>query len=160
MPKALPNPSGPVFTLSDDFLASALQASHQSERRRIIQPIQRNQESKVQRLLNYLQPGTYIRPHCHPQPHATESVCLLSGSLEVLIFTPEGQITSRHLLSPKSPLIDLEPGVWHGMIVKEADTVIFEVKQGPYEPMNDKDFASWAPPEDSPQVADYLASLQ
>ncbi len=160
MPKSLPNPQGKVVLLDDGLLSQALLASRKSERRRIIQPIQRSQDSKVQRLLNCLQPGSYIRPHCHSQAHATETICLLSGSLEVLIFSPEGAVTARHLLSPKSPLIDLEPGVWHGMIVKEADSVILEIKHGPYQAMHDKDFAPWAPPENSPEAADYLARLQ
>ncbi len=159
MASALPNPQGEVFTLSEELLSHALQASRHSERRRIIQPIQRDQSARVQRLLNCLQPLTYIRPHCHPHPHASETICLLSGSLEVLIFSTDGGITSRHLLSVKSPLIDLQPGVWHGMIVKEPDTVILEVKQGPYQASTDKKFAAWAPPEDSPQAAQYLAQL-
>ncbi len=65
---------------------------------------------------------------------ATESVCLLNGHLEVLIFNPEGSIHTRHHLTPTSSLIDIEPRVWHGMIVHEPDTVIFEVKKGPYNP--------------------------
>jgi cupin fold WbuC family metalloprotein len=56
-------------------------------------------------------------------------------------------------------LIDLEPDLWHGMIVLEADTVIFEVKRGPYDPATDKEFASWSPQEDSPEVAAYLTTL-
>ena len=160
MANALPNPIGDLFTLTEDLLAKGRAASRQSPRLRIIQPIQRTQESKVQRLLNFLQPGTYIRPHRHPLAHATESICLLSGALEILIFTPQGSILSRHLLSSSSPLIDLEPGLWHGMIVKEPDTVIFEVKQGPYLPIDDKDFASWVPAENSPEVSEYLKSLQ
>ncbi|MFT6382681.1 MAG: cupin fold WbuC family metalloprotein [Akkermansiaceae bacterium] len=56
-------------------------------------------------------------------------------------------------------MIDLEPDLWHGMIVLEADTVIFEVKRGPYDPATDKEFASWSPQEDSPEVAAYLTTL-
>lgn len=122
-------------------------------------PIQRSSQAKVQRLLNFLQPGTYVRPHRHPLPHATESVCLLEGHLEVIIFSPEGQMTGRHHLSPRSPLIDLEPNTWHGMIIHDPDTVIFETKQGPYDPMTDKEFAPWSPEEDSPDAAPFLNSL-
>ena len=45
------------------------------------------------------------------------------------------------------------------MIVHEPDTVIFEVKKGPYNPETDKEFASWSPEEDSPEVTDFLARL-
>ena len=159
MPNALPNPSGNLFTLTEEILQKGLEASRTSPRLRMIQPVQRDQNARVQRLLNFLQPGTYIRPHCHPQPHASESVCLLKGHLEVLIFHSDGLVRERHHLSPATPLIDLEPGIWHGMIVHEEDTVIFEVKQGPYDPTTDKEFASWAPAENSPDAEDYLEKL-
>jgi len=159
MPNALPNPIEDVFALNEVILSKGKSASRKSSRLRMIQPVQRTQTAKVQRLLNFLQPGTYIRPHCHPLEQATESVCLLNGHLEVLIFNPEGSIHTRHHLTPTSSLIDIEPRVWHGMIVHEPDTVIFEVKKGPYNPATDKEFASWSTEEDSPEVKDFLARL-
>ncbi|MGD1978696.1 MAG: WbuC family cupin fold metalloprotein [Akkermansiaceae bacterium] len=159
MPNALPNPEGSVFLPDESLFQKGREESRKSPRLRMIQPLQRDQESRVQRLLNFLQPGTYIRPHCHPLPHATESVCVLAGQLELLIFEPNGEILERHHLTPERPLVDLEPGVWHGMIVHQPDTIIFEVKQGPYDPSTDKEFASWAPAEDSDEVAAYLAKL-
>jgi cupin fold WbuC family metalloprotein len=159
MPKALPNPVGEVFILNDQLLSDGKSASRMSPRLRMIQPVQRTQTAKVQRLLNFLQPGTYIRPHCHSLNHATESVCLLNGHLEVLIFNSEGAIRARHHLTANAPLIDIEPGTWHGMIIHAPDTVIFEIKQGPYDPDTDKTVAPWAPEEDAPEVVDFLASL-
>ena len=160
MPNALPNPNGDVFILSDSVLSEGKSTSRRSPRLRMVQPVQRTQSAKVQRLINFLQPGTYIRPHCHPLAHATESVCLLSGHLEVLIFCPEGSVRDRHHLTTKSPLIDIEPGTWHGMIVHSPDTVIFEAKRGPYNPETDKKFAPWSPEEETPEVEDFLASLK
>ena len=160
MPDALPNHPGDVFILDDLILSTGISASRKSPRLRMIQPVQRAQTAKVQRLLNFLQPGTYIRPHCHLLEHATESVCLLGGHLEILIFNPQGSIRTRHHLTTTSPLIDIEPGVWYGMIVHAPDTVIFEVKKGPYNPETDKKFASWSPEEDSPNVKDFLARLK
>ena len=46
------------------------------------------------------------------------------------------------------------------MLVHEPDTIIFEVKQGPYNPDTDKEFATWSPSEDSPDVANFLDSLR
>jgi hypothetical protein len=34
--------------------------------------------------------------------------------------------------------------------------VLFEVKPGPYEPLNDKDFATWAPAEGDPAAAAFV----
>jgi len=152
MPAALPNPSGDLFKLTPDLLADGYQASRESPRLRIILPVQRSQDAKVQRLLNFMQPGTYVRPHCHPEAHATESVCLISGELEVLIFSASGELLSRHQITPTTPLLDIEPGVWHSMIALQPDTAIFEVKQGPYDPSADKHFAPWAPQENEPDA--------
>ena len=160
MPNALPNPTGDLFRLTPDLLETGKKASRESPRRRMIMPVQRTSEAHVQRLLNFLQPGTYIRPHRHPRPHATESLCLLEGELEFLVFSESGEILDRLALTPQNPLIDVEPGLWHGMIIKRPDTVIFEIKIGPYDPTTDKNFAPWAPEEKSPKVADFLQLLE
>lgn len=160
MSRALPNTSGPVVTLDAKKIMEGLAASRQSDRKRMILPIQRSQNAQVQRIVNFLQPGTYIRPHCHPLPHATESVCLLQGKMEVLIFSEEGEVLERHLLEETGTrLIDLEPGTWHGMTVHAEDTIIFESKRGPYDAEMDKSFAPWGPEEDSDEVPAFLKSL-
>lgn len=159
MSKSLPNPAGDIFTLDISLLSKGKEASRCSPRLRVMQPIQRTQEARVQRLLNFLQPGTYIQPHCHPLPHASESISLLSGKMDVLIFDEVGKVTSRVLLSPQNPFIDIEPGTWHGMVVREVDTVVLEFKQGPYDAITDKLFARWAPEEGNPDANAYLDSL-
>lgn len=160
MSRAIENLSGAVVTLNEENLARGLRASRESPRRRIILPVQRTQEAQVQRLVNFLQPGTYIRPHCHPEPHASETVCLLQGNLEILIFSPEGKIIERQILEENGlRLIDIEKGTWHGMIVQGEDTVIFECKRGPYDAKKDKEFAPWAPAEGDDRAQKYLETL-
>jgi cupin fold WbuC family metalloprotein len=55
---------------------------------------------------------------------------------------------------------DIRPGVWHTIFALVPDTVVFEVKPGPYSPANDKDFAPWAPAEYSPEAAAFLAETE
>lgn len=160
MSDTLPNPAGPLFILTPELMTAGKRASRASPRRRIMQPVQRSQEARVQRLLNFVQPETYVRPHCHPLPHATESMCLIEGSLDVLIFDETGIEIGRYALSRCNPIIDLEPGTWHGMIVREPDTVIFEVKQGPYDAATDKKFAPWAPAEGTSEAGSFLENLR
>jgi cupin fold WbuC family metalloprotein len=162
MPNALPNPTEPTFLLTPELLKKGHQLSQASPRKRIIQPIQRDQNAAVQRLLNFLQPGTYIRPHCHPEPHATETIIVLEGKIELLLFTPEGAIIRRQILAPlpHPNLVDLEPNLWHSFLVLEPDTLVVEFKHGPYHPAKDKTFADWAPHENSPETASYLLHLK
>jgi hypothetical protein len=43
--------------------------------------------------------------------------------------------------------VEIPARVWHSIIVLESNSVLFEVKDGPYEALTDKNFAQWAPPE-------------
>ena len=148
-PLALPAAEGEVFELTEDLLERGCVAARQSPRQRIIFPIHRKQEARVQRMLNFVQPGTYITPHRHPLEHATESVQLLRGELGCLVFEEDGRVRSTHHLRANAPaaFLDLEPGLWHGMVVLAPDTVMLEIKHGPYDATTDKEFAPWAPGE-------------
>lgn len=162
MPTAFPNISGNVFSPNSDTIQEGFQASRNSERKRIILPVHRTQHSLVQRLYNFLQPGTYIQPHLHPRPHASESICLLLGSLTFFVFKDDGSVSQTIPMNSNNldnNVIDLEPNIWHSFIVHEEDTLIFETKMGPYSITEDKVFAPWAPAEFTPESEVYLEKL-
>lgn len=154
---ALPNPAGSLFELSSEAMAEGLGASRESPRRRIVLPIHRKQDDLVQRLLNFLQPGTYIRPHHHPREHASETLFVIAGAIGFVVFDEKGTI-DRAIRLDAGGLIDIEARVWHGVIALAEDTVILEIKRGPYNE-EDKVFAEWAPPEGSKGAAGYLTTL-
>ena len=155
---AFPNPNGPVFTLNAELLRTGFMAAAQSPRKRIILPLHRTQDACVQRMLNFLQPGTYIQPHLHPLSHASETIQVLRGAMGFLVFDQDGTVQSQHLLRADGlGLIDIEPNVWHGFVILEPDTVVLEVKRGPYDPAHDKVFARWSPGEGDEGVAAALA---
>jgi cupin fold WbuC family metalloprotein len=62
--------------------------------------------------------------------------------------------------NPASCLVDIEPGVWHTLVPLADDTVILEIKRGPYDAMTDKTFAAWAPSEGSDEACGYLKQLE
>jgi len=158
---AFQNPSGDLFNLSEEQIKTGLTASRKSSRKRMILPIHRKQDAEVQRLINFLQPGTYIRPHLHPLPHATESIVVLRGVIRFFTLDDDGSILSDQLLtSVQIPsVIDIEPLVWHTFIVLEPDTIIFECKRGPYSAETDKEFAEWAPREGDAEAERYMEKL-
>jgi cupin fold WbuC family metalloprotein len=159
---AFPNHTGPLFELTDDLLAKGLAASRASARKRIIYPIHRTQPAPVQRMLNFLQPGTYVKPHIHRGEGASESVVLLSGAIRYVIFDEDGGIADSFVAQAgtASAVLDMEPDVWHSFVVLEADTVIFECKKGPYSVLSDKDFAAWAPDEGTPEADAWVAGME
>lgn len=119
-------------------------------------------EDPVQRFFNALEPGTYVRPHRHLDPPKGETFILVAGSFLVILFNDDGVIAGVHRFSREGEAlaIDILPGVWHGVICERPGTVYFEVKDGPYEALTDKDFASWAPAEGSDGAPSYLARLE
>jgi cupin fold WbuC family metalloprotein len=67
MKLAMSNPTGPVFELTPAILEEGLAESRLSPRRRMLLPIHRAGEDLVQRMINFMQPGTYIQAHQHPR---------------------------------------------------------------------------------------------
>ena len=157
---AFENPTGDLFQLTDELIEKGIAASRKSERRRMILPIHRKQEAEVQRLVNFPQPGTYVRPHCHPSDHATESIVLLQGAIRFFTFDDAGSRVSEQLLKaqPLPGVVDIEPKVWHSFLVLEPDTILFECKKGPYNAETDKQFADWAPEEGDPKAEQWMKS--
>lgn len=155
---ALENPTGPVFTLSPDLLKEGLAASRSSPRHRMLLPIHRHQEDIVQRMVNFMQPGTYIQPHQHPRDFATETILVMQGEMGFVVFDESGSLLSAHRIK-QGELIDIEARVWHGVVALDPDTIILEIKRGPYDD-TDKVFADWAPAEDTEEMPEYRAWLE
>ncbi len=144
------------------MIRKGLEASRDSKRLRMILPVHRVQEAEVQRIVNFLQPGTYIRPHLHPMPHATESIVLLKGSIRFFTFDDTGAVITDTIISasPIPGVVDIEPETWHTFLVLEDDTVLFECKKGPYDAESDKKFAAWSPQEGHEQCHQYMEKLR
>ncbi len=161
-PKALAPPSQAVVPITLGVIERAVLASRESPRRRIIQPLHKRSDALLQRMLNALQPGSYIQPHRHGMnPARAESIVVLSGSICYVTFTDSGDVDAHCIVAAQSQQIgvDTEGGVYHTFFALEPDTVLFEVKPGPYDPAADKGFAEWAPAEGSDGTATYLAEL-
>ncbi len=114
-------------------------------------------EDVVQRFLNVLQPGTYVRPHRHQrdQPGAGfECFLVLQGSVGLLLFDASGEMIQHERLSASGPLhgIEVAENQPHSLVALEPDSVIFELKQGPYVPSGDKDFLDRYPVEGSTEA--------
>lgn len=159
---ALDPPPEPVVCVSDAHIERALEASRESERKRIILPFHKSHEDPLHRMLNAMQPGTYVQPHRHLSVPKAEIFLVLRGAIDLLVMDDTGALQHALYLKAGSAEfgVDIAPGLFHTFLVREADTVLYEIKCGPYTGMNDKDFAPFAPPEGSPEVASYVASLE
>lgn len=160
-PTALDAPSADLNVLHTGLVAQAVEASRSSPRQRVILPLHKQGSALLQRMLNALQPGTYVRPHRHSEDRA-ESLVVLAGALSFLTFDADGAVRSTQELRAGTEAfgIDFEGGLWHSFVVLEPDTVLFEVKPGPYDATADKEFADWAPAEFTPEAEAYLQQLR
>ena len=161
MANAFPNSSGACFRATDEDLQAGIEASRARDRRRMILPLHRSQQAAVQRMLNFLQPGTYVRPHRHGGDGASETLCVLRGCLGFVVMDGAGEILETHRLEAGGlGVLDIEPGVWHGMAALSPDTVVLEIKCGPYCAVSDKDFAPWAPAEGEEGMEEVLRHIE
>ncbi|MDB4990188.1 MAG: hypothetical protein JWN04_5366 [Myxococcaceae bacterium] len=160
--RALPASTEPVVLLTKQLLSEALAASRQSDRKRMILPFHKTAEDPLHRMFNAMQPGTYVQPHRHLAPAKSEVFLVLCGALDFVVFDEHGEIQLVRRLAAGSETfgIDLSPGIFHSFLVREPDSVIYEVKPGPYTAIDDKDFAPWAPAEGAPGVDAYRTSLE
>ena len=119
-------------------------------------------EEPCHRMAVGLQPSTYIPPHRHLSDDKAETLLVLKGRLGVLIFDEAGQVLAKRVLELGGDAlgVDLPARVYHGLVVLEADSVMFECKSGPYRPVGEGEHAHWAPREGEPGVAEYHAWMR
>ncbi len=95
-------------------------------------------DAKAQRLINVLMPGTALPIHRHR--HTAETYVLLRGKMFVVFYNDLGVQVERYLLDPAigNYGVQIPAGQWHGIEVIEP-SAIFEVKDGPYTPIQPED---------------------
>ena len=123
----------------DDALLNELEArAMQSPRLRMNLNLHDTLDAKAQRLLNALVPGTVIPIHRHR--HTAETYVLLRGRMFVVFYDSMGGAVERFLLDPEAGKygIHIPAGQWHSVEVIDR-SVILEVKDGPYMPLQPED---------------------
>ncbi len=154
---------GPVDLIDDALIAATLQRARSSARLRTNHNFHLDMEDNPHRFLNVMLRNTYITPHRHLNPPKAETFLLLSGEIAFFLFDDDGGVQAMHRLAaakdgvPRG--IDIQPGLWHTLVVLSEEAVCFEVKPGPYRASDDKEFAPWAPAEGSPACQQYLEGL-
>lgn len=143
------------------MVSKVLTTSHDSPRMRMLQKLHKSEDAGVHRMFNALQPGTYIPPHRHLDPAKDETILVMSGSVLFIRFSDTGDIEDQILLQPGTETfgIDVAPHVYHTFIALKPDTLIFEVKDGPYSKDTDKDIPDWAPHEGTDEAEPYLLEM-
>jgi len=153
-----------VAWIGADLLDQKNADAASNTRRREIHRFHAADGDACHRMLNAMEPGTYVQPHRHRHPPKDEAILVLRGSIGVVCFDDDGRVIESETRAMRAggPCrgVDLRAGVWHTFVVLEPGTVVYEVKAGPYEPASDKDFATWAPKPHAPEATAYLQALE
>ncbi|MFH0894232.1 MAG: WbuC family cupin fold metalloprotein [Bacteroidota bacterium] len=150
-----------MIRINQSLLTTVSKEAAQSLRKRKNYNFHKETSDPIQRLLNAMEPGTYVCPHKHEDPDKREVFFILKGKAAVIEFDEEGNITDHEILDPIHGryAAEIPARVYHTIVCLEAGTVAYEVKDGPYSPADDKSFAAWAPQEGSEKCDEYLNDL-
>lgn len=121
------------------FLDQITKLASENTRLRMNYNFHESLDSNAQRLLNALEPGTEVPIHRHP--HTSETYILVRGNINVFFYDEEKNIIESFHLNPQTGNygVHIPKGVWHSLQVVESTSVIFEVKDGPYCPLEEHD---------------------
>lgn len=125
--------------ISKELLDGLSAKAKASPRLRMNMDLRNGPEDMSQRMLNAIEPGSPLPIHRHQK--TSETVVCLRGHLREIFYDDSGEVTEVIDLAPNSDCVALNIpiGQWHTVEVLETGTVIMEVKDGAYEPLQDED---------------------
>ena len=104
----------------------------------------------------------YVRPHMHPGK--SESIHVIEGSVDVVLFDELGEVTELIKLgeyhSGERFYYRMNMATYHTLIIRSEILVFHEITNGPFD-RSKTVFAPWAPEViDSKRAAYYIANLE
>ncbi|HBN01600.1 MAG TPA: cupin fold metalloprotein, WbuC family [Rikenellaceae bacterium] len=113
--------------------------ARRSPRLRMNYDLRNSSSDKSQRMMNALEPGTEIPVHRHTQ--SSETVVVIRGSIRQNFYDDDGFLTESVIYRAGDPVsICVVPvNTWHNSESLEPGTIIFEAKDGAYEPLGASD---------------------
>ena len=124
----------------DNILLDKLTAEAQeSPRLRMNLDLRNSDADSSQRMLNAIEPGSVVPIHRHQK--TSETMVVLRGSLVEEYYSSEGVVEAAYELAAGGPIcaLNIPAGQWHTLRALESGTVILEMKDGPYEPIQECD---------------------
>ena len=128
--------------IDTELLDETSKRAKESERLRMNYNFHESLDAPAQRLLNALEPGTFLPIHRHQ--HTAETYILLRGKIRVLFYNDKREIIEEKVLDPLEGIygVNIPKKTWHTLEVLEKESVLFEVKDGPYTPLQETDTLS------------------
>ena len=126
--------------ITQQILDQLTEQAKASPRLRMNMDLRNSDADQSQRMLNAIEPGSPLPIHRHQKTSETV-VCLRGRLVEEYYDELERICTEAIELSPNGPVVavNIPAGQWHTVRALESGTVIMEVKDGEYEPIQDCD---------------------
>lgn len=119
------------------ILDSLTTQANASPRLRMNLDLRNSPEDQSQRMLNAIEPGTVMPIHRHKK--SSETVLCLRGHFEEYFYDEQGNLTDTIDMRPGGLMLNIPIGQWHSLKSLESGTVLFECKNGKYEPLREED---------------------
>jgi len=112
-------------------------------------------------MINVIERDAYFPPHKHEAPDKREVFIILKGIVLAVEFDDTGQIKDYIILDPEIGNfgVEIPSGKWHSLIPLAEESILYEIKDGPYDEETDKTFAEWAPLEASKNAGGFAAKV-
>ena len=90
-------------------------------------------------MLNAIEPGSVVPIHRHQK--TSETVVVLRGRVVEEYYSSDGVVEASFDLAAGGPVcaLNIPAGQWHTLRALNSGTVILEMKDGPYEPIQECD---------------------
>lgn len=148
-----------MIKITDTLIDEVIAKAKTSPRRRMNHNFHPELSDPVQRLLNALEPWTYIRPHKHETKE--EAFVLLRGTVLAVTFNDDGSIRDHAVLSSRTGVsgVEFEENTFHMLTSLESGSVVYEIKEGPFIPHTEGSSAPFAPKEGTTDSKIFLQSV-
>lgn len=128
------------MVINQALLDKLTEEAKASPRLRMNLDLRNSDADQSQRMLNAIEPGSPLPIHRHR--HTSETVVCLRGRLVWEFYDELERICTETIeLSPNGQVVALNipAGQWHTVKALESGSVILEMKEGAYEPLQDCD---------------------
>ncbi len=151
-----------MLIIDQELLDRLSAAARETPRRRKNFNLHPDDEFCCHRLLNAMEPDSYIPPHRHLDPKKDESMVMARGRMGVVVFDAAGSVVERRIIGAghESVAVDIPHGTFHTVVSLESGTVFFEAKAGPFRPLSEEERGGWAPAEGEAGAEAYLDGLK
>lgn len=125
--------------IDKQILDNLTEQAKNNPRLRQAMDLRNSPEDGSQRMLNALEPGTIMPIHRHHG--SSETVIILRGKIRWEFYDEEGKEVENVLLDANGAvrMLNVERDRWHSLECLESGSVLFESKDGAYQPLTSEE---------------------